>query len=141
MKKIVPALLLFFLTNASCKKVSEALPVSKENIVGTWQLTAKRMSATGIPEQDAYPNMEECEKDNLYYFNVDYSFAYMDAGATCDMSEPVLGFWELHEKVITFLSQTGSITKFDGTYMEVMTQVTYATTGTVYITKYSFRKI
>ena len=142
MKKVVPALLLLFLIiNSSCKKETEALPVTKENIAGSWQLTAKRMGATGIPEQDAFMNMHECERDNLYVFNPDYTFTYFDSGATCDINETFLGLWELNEQAITFMGQTGSITKLKESHMEVTVRVTDATTETIYSTKYSFRRL
>lgn len=142
MKKIVPALLLLFLiVNSSCKKETEALPITKENIVGSWQMTTKKMSATGIPEQDAFTNMDECERDNLYVFNPDDTFSYFDSGVTCDMYEHFLGLWELDGQAITFMGQTGSITKLKKSHMELTVSVTDATTQTTYSTKYSFRRL
>jgi len=137
-------ILLFFLLNyfiSSCQKATENPPISKENIAGAWLLTGKRMSATGVPEQDAFATMDECEKDNLYYFDVNNSLRYLDSGVTCEMNQPYLGSWELRDEVIEFMGQAGNITKFDGTYMEITVGITDATTEIVLTIKYTFKRI
>ncbi len=141
MKKIAPALLLFFFSNTSCKRATENPPVTKENIVGTWQLTAKRMSATGIPEQDAFTTLNECEKDDLYRFNIDDSFSYIDSGVTCETNGTSTGVWQLNGEVIAFMGQSGKITNFNGSSMHITVTVTDTSSQTTYTIKWKFKKL
>ena len=141
MRKIMPVLLLLLFLITSCKRTIEAPPITKENISGTWQLTAKRMSATGVPEQDAFLTMAECEKDDLYIFRPDHVFIYQDTGAMCEFNGSSYTLWEINEKVITFMGQTGCVTNFHGSSMEVTVEVRDSNTESIVSIKYTFKRV
>lgn len=97
------------------------------------------MSATGVPEQDAYSTVKECATDDLYELRVDQSFEYVDTGVVCTPS-PIRyeDSWKLEGDQISFYGQTGTITKFDGNTMEVTSTSTDA--ENVYVTKSTYQK-
>src|SRR5215471_6866579 len=114
MKKFVLRLLLFGSLLTSCNKSTVKAPINVSTISGTYTLTDLRMSATGVPEQDAYNTVQDCEKDDLYEFRTDSSFTRTDAGVVCDSgSEKYEGKWKLEGDQISFYGETGTITKFD----------------------------
>ena len=97
------------------------------------------MSATGVPEQDAYNTVKDCEKDDLYEFRPDSSFARIDTGMVCDpTNEKYDGSWKLDGDQISFYGETGTITKFDGNLMEVTS--TTKDEETTYVVKSTFEK-
>jgi len=121
MKKLVFGLLSFFLLATACKKDKDSLPITKENITGTYKLISIKVSLNGSPELDA-DDREDCEKDDLYKLNADNSFNYVDAGTTCDPAGDFSATWQLNDKQLSSESYPqidGTITSFDGTNMDV----------------------
>ena len=110
--------LIFILS--SCKKTAESPLINSENLAGTYALVSMRMSASGVPEQDATATMNQCEKDDLYVLNADHSFNYVDAGLTCDPAGNFSGNWELDGNLISFYGEAGEITRFDGNELEII---------------------
>jgi hypothetical protein len=105
---------------ASCQKKEVNPEILFKNISGNYILKALRMSATGIPEQDALPSVKECERDNLYELRTDSSFKYVDTGLVCEPSSANYeGNWMLEGNQISFYGQTGTVSKFDGNTLEV----------------------
>ncbi len=113
-----PLVCLLFLLS-SCKKNKESTPINSENLAGIYTLVSMRMSASGVPEQDALSTIDQCQKDDLYILNVDNSFNYIDAGLTCDPAGNFDGSWELDGHHISFYGEAGEITRFDGKELEI----------------------
>ena len=122
----------------SCKKKVEKITISAENIAGTYHLVGLTMKNSTVPEQDAMPFMDECEKDDLYKLNPNNSFQYVDAGVACNPNGDFTGNWELNGNEISFYGETGTITKFDGNILEIVTTSTIS--GNTYTKKTTFKK-
>jgi len=138
MKKVL-LIILSFGSFASCNKSTSKLEVNVQNISGNYILKDLRMSATGVPEQDAYSTVKECVADDLYELKPDQSFEYIDTGVVCTPS--TLRYedtWKLEGDQISFYGQTGTITKFDGNTMEVTSTTNDA--ENVYVTKSTYEK-
>src|SRR6476659_7783608 len=65
-KKILLTLLSFGSLLTSCKQTEVKPEITVQNISGNYILKDVRMSATGIPEQDAFSSLPKCEIDDLY---------------------------------------------------------------------------
>jgi len=139
MKKIILTLLSFGSLLTSCSKSADKTPINVSTVSGTYTLKDLRMAATGVPEQDAYNTVKDCEKDDLYQFKSDSSFTHVDNGMVCDSSNGNYeGTWRLDGDTISFYGQTGTITKFDGNTMEIT--ATSSDSVTTYMVKSTFEK-
>ena len=139
MKRIILTLLSFGSLLTSCTKSAAKAPISVSTISGTYTLTDLRMAATGVPEQDAYNTVQDCEKDDLYEFKSDSSFTRVDTGVVCEPSNGNYeGTWKLDGDQISFYGQTGTITRFDGNIMEVTS--TSSDSETTYMVKSVYEK-
>ena len=140
MKKLVFGLLSLTLLATACKKDKDAVPVTKENITGTYKLISIKVSLNGSPELDA-DDREDCEKDDLYKLNADNSFNYVDAGTVCDPAGDFNATWQLNDKQLSSESYPqidGTITSFDGTNMDVTFNGTES--GMTYKARSTFKK-
>ncbi len=137
MKKI---LFLIGLTSSmiSCEKNDEKISSATGNIAGSYKLVGLTMKSSTVPEQDAMSFLFDCEKDDLYKLNADSSFQHVDAGIACEPNGTFIGNWELNGNVIRFYGETGNITKFDGTILEITTSSTIS--GTTYIKRSTYKK-
>ena len=98
------------------------------------------MSAKGVPEQDAFQSIKDCERDNLYELKADSSFKYVDTGVVCDAeAENYEGNWKLEGGQISFYGQTGTISNFDGNTLEVTT--TSTNEENTYVVKSTYEKL
>ena len=122
----------------SCEQKVEKVSATSGNIAGTYKLVGLTMSSTTVPEQDAMSFLFDCEKDDVYNFNADSSFQYIDAGLTCEPSGNFSGNWELNGDVISFYGEVGNITKFDGNILEITTTTTIS--ATTYAKRSTFKK-
>ena len=125
-------------TMISCEKNDEQISAATEDIAGTYKLVGLTMGSTTVPEQDAMSSLFDCEKDDLYKLNADSSFQYIDAGVACEPNGNFTGNWELNGNVISFYGESGNITKFDGTILEVTTSSTIS--GTTYTKRSTYKK-
>jgi hypothetical protein len=97
MKKTNLALSISTLLFASCKKEDTPFVATKENIAGSYKLTAATFA--GI---DVFNNSDEslnffdaCERDDIFSLNINSTYAVADAGTQCDPSSESEGTWEL----------------------------------------------
>ncbi len=121
MKKLLFGLLSLTLLATACKKDKNDVPVTKENIAGTYKLMSIKATLNGSPELDA-DDREVCEKDDLYTLNVDNSFSYTDAGSVCDPAGDFTATYALNGSEISsedYADLNGTITKFDGSTLEI----------------------
>src|SRR6478672_2135619 len=125
MKKFLLSVFSLVSLFTSCKKTELRPEINFNNISGNYMMTGLRMSSTGVPEQDAFPSVKDCEKDNLYELRADSSFKYVDTGLVCDPSaENYESNWKLEGNQINFYGQTGTISKFDGNILEIISTST-----------------
>ena len=130
MKKLVLGLLSLTLLVTACKKSKDAPAINKENISGTYKLTEIMVSMNGSAYQSA-DFRAECAKDDLYKLNADNSFNYVDAGIVCNPAGDLTGTWALDGTVLSSNNINGTISKFDGSSMEVtVTSTDQGTTST-----------
>ncbi len=108
----VCAVLLFM----SCKKDDTPPAITKENLSGTYKLTAYTATSpiTGSEVIDLYNMMLPCQKDNLVTLKTDLTATYTDAGVKCDPAEDASGTWNVKGKTFTLDEEEATIEKFDG---------------------------
>lgn len=137
MKKTILALLVFTLVFASCKKdnKNEAVTPTKENLTGTYKMTAGTMTSGGatvdVFNNDTYT--PACQRDDLYKLNADNSYVIQDAGVVCSPSDDDSGTWsllsatsiDLNGDVGTIKSWNGKTLVVEGTYQNITVSATY----------------
>lgn len=114
--RIILALVLSAALFGSCKKDKDEEPVgaTKENLVGTYKL---KSAVTKILTEnyDAVDFLEECQKDDTYTLNADFSALYTDAGTKCDPQGGYQTNWELDGNYIEIDAEyAGNIKSFNG---------------------------
>ena len=126
MKKLYLSLLTLFLfafiAFNSCKKDNETVPATKENLIGSYKLIQVTAKAEGIPEHSIYNEyLAECEKDDIYQLNGDFSYDHVDAGIKCDPAGDESSIWSLPlTNSIEIEGVVGTINKFDGKILVVL---------------------
>jgi hypothetical protein len=122
MKKLLLILFACSLFTTACKKSKDAPPpppLTKENVAGSYKIIADvTTSAEGV-SVDVYANYQSCAKDDIWAFNADNSLQVTDAGIVCDPSGSFTSDWSLEGENITVAGQNGTVTKWDGSLMEV----------------------
>jgi len=115
-------------TFTACKKdKDESVALTKENLVGTYKLTASTVNGADVMAQ-----MNACEKDDLFKFNTDGTYENVDAGAQCSTADS--GTWTLPgNNTISLDGEAMTVEKFDGktlTYYYTVQNITYKETYT-----------
>ena len=123
MKKLLLILFACSLFTTACKKSKDAPPppppLTKENVAGSYKIIADvTTSAEGV-SVDAYASYQPCAKDDIWAFNADNSLQVTDAGTICDPSGSFTSDWSLEGENITVAGQNGTVSKWDGSLMEV----------------------
>ena len=97
MKKLLFGLFALTLLATSCKKDKDAPAMTKENIAGTYKMTAEvyKMPAGQGPDEELFSTYEPCFKDNLYKLNLDEVFQVVDAGQVCDPANDLQSTWHV----------------------------------------------
>lgn len=106
---------------AGCQKSkdSEPVAVTKENLAGSYKLTAMTYKTSVSPSEDYYSQMDACEKDDIYTLRADFTADYVDAGTKCD---PVGSYsnvnWQLEGNNIMIPGSSndysGTVKSYDG---------------------------
>jgi hypothetical protein len=128
MKKLLFSAAIAALALASCKKSNgdEAKAITKENIIGTFKVTAFTYTLNGVPG-DGLKEMEACEKDDLHIFKAGDVYEYADAGTKCDPDGSYLSTWSLVGDQMNADGESGKITLLTATKMETTQTVTQGT--------------
>ena len=121
MKKLLFGLFSLTLLATACKKDKDAPAMTKENIAGTYKLTAEvyKMPAGQGPDEDMFSTYQPCVKDDLYNLNLDGSFEAVDAGDACDPTNAYQSTWGVEGNHLTIGEHVYNITKFDGSVLEI----------------------
>lgn len=105
----------------ACKKDNEEAPASltKESIAGKYKLTDAQIVPPVGPTYSVYTTyLKECERDDIYTLNTDFSAKYEDAGTQCGGSTSETTTWNLEGKNITVKGGTiefiGVVNSWDG---------------------------
>jgi len=119
-KKLLPLLFACGLLSAGCKKSQDAPPppITVENLAGAYKIIADVTTTDGV-STDGYASYQPCAKDDIWTFNTDNSLVVTDAGVVCDPSDSWSNSWSLEGTTITVAGQSGTVTKFDGSIMEI----------------------
>ena len=119
MKKLIFGLLSLTLLATACKKDKDAPAMTKENIAGTYKMTAEiyKMPAGQGPDEDLFSTYQSCVKDDQYKLNLDGSFQAVDAGEVCDPSNAFESTWQVEGNHLTVGENVYTISKFDGSVL------------------------
>jgi hypothetical protein len=99
--------------------------ITKENIAGTYKLTAATASIPGLPPQNVIDSIPACQRDDQYKLNVDFTFNYIDAGTKCTPPGDYNSTWSLIGTTkIVIGTDTANIQSFDGKALVVNSVVT-----------------
>lgn len=113
----------------SCSKESSSgnngSAITKENIAGSYMLTAATGSIPGLPPQNVYDSIPPCQRDDIYKLNLDYSMDYVDAGTKCVPPGDAVSTWSLSGTTkIIIGTDTATIQSFNGKTLVVSSVVT-----------------
>ena len=120
MKRVLIVLIAcgLFITLA-CKKSKDAPPLTVANVAGGYKFIAEVTTSPDSVVTDAYAQYQPCSKDDIWNFNADNSLVVTDAGVTCDPSDGWSSTWSLDGQNITVAGVNGTVTKWDGSTLEV----------------------
>lgn len=112
MKQLLPLTLLlsaFALIIASCHKNNDDNSISFQNLAGTYKVTGVVIN-DGSLSFNFYDSIDVCQKDDLFEFNKDSTFDYVDAGMVCTPEGSFNSHWSLKGNVLTLpeVSQSGT---------------------------------
>jgi hypothetical protein len=125
----------------SCKKSSGSnnSAITKENLAGSYTLTALTITVPPLPAQNIIDSVPDCQRDDTIKLKVDLSMQFIDAGIKCVPPGDGVSTWALSGNTITVDSTTSTIKSFDGKTLVVTTNVTvnnFAGTTTETLTKH-----
>lgn len=126
-KWISVALVSMIVFALSCSKDSStnSSAVTKENIAGSYMLTAATGSIPGLPPQNVYDSIPPCQRDDIYKLNLDYTMDYIDAGTKCVPPGDDTTSWSLSGTTqIIIGGDTATIQSFNGKTLVVSSVVT-----------------
>ena len=131
MKKHIHLLLVVLIAFASCKKDKND-EITKENLAGSYKLTASTSQAGNGPIINEYALLPVCEKDDLFKLNGDLSYNYVDAGTKCNPAGDDNGSWSLPSTTQIILDgQSLSINSFDGKTLVLSVSIAFNGTTNV----------
>jgi hypothetical protein len=107
-----------------CKKDGDTPTVSRALLIGTYKLTSEHYSPSldldgdGDKESEAYPLLDECEKDNRVTFHEDGTGVLNEGDSKCDPDDDQTSSftWELGSDNILTVNESGE----DATSNEVL---------------------
>jgi hypothetical protein len=119
MKKFLFSALAITLLFSACKKEDKeekAVTPTKENLSGIYKITKIMGKQGSAAEQDVTGDwLDECERDDLYKLNTDYSYEWIDAGTKCFPAGGYTDSWNLLNSLTVVIDgDTYNIKSFDG---------------------------
>jgi hypothetical protein len=117
MKKTILALSIGTLLFASCKKEDTSFVATKENLAGSYKLTAVTYAGINVfnNSNESLNIFEACERDDIFTLNINSTYAVADAGTECDPASDAEGTWEfINSKTISVNGETSTIMSWDG---------------------------
>ncbi len=137
MKKMIYGFFAIALLATSCKKDDvAAVAVTKENVSGNYAFTSAVIKISGMPDQDASSNFEDCERDNITNLKLDNTYIVNDAGVSCNPATAEEGTWNVvNPTTFEMDAETFTISKFDGKILQItQTETAGGITGTYVLT-------
>jgi hypothetical protein len=123
MKKLFLSLsVLALLTATSCNKDNDDVPQeitpTKENLTGTYKITAATMQVGSSAAVDIFNDnafFEACQKDDNHKLNANLTYEMEDAGTQCNPPGTYSDFWDLvNSSTIEIDGVQGTIKSWDG---------------------------
>lgn len=116
MKKSILILSFGTLLFASCKKEDKAYVATKENLAGSYKITAATFAGINVfnNSDESVNYFEACERDNVLTFNANSTYTLTDAGVTCSPSSEENGSWEFVNNTIKVDGEASTIKSWDG---------------------------
>jgi hypothetical protein len=117
MKKTILALSIGTLLFTSCKKEDTPFVATKENIAGSYKLTAATFAGINVfnNSDESLNFYDACERDDIFSLNINSTYAVADAGTQCDPASDAEGTWEfVNSKTISVDGETSTIKSWDG---------------------------
>ncbi|MFI5154535.1 MAG: lipocalin family protein [Chitinophagales bacterium] len=110
----------------SCSKSNSTntSAITKDNIAGSYMLTAATGSIPGLPPQNVYDSIPPCQRDDIYKLNPDYTMNYIDAGTKCVPPGDTTSTWNLNGSKLVIGVDTATIQSFNGKTLVVSSVVT-----------------
>lgn len=144
MKKNLLKLSLFALlaipSLTGCKKDKDDVPVTVENLVGTYTITTITTNGQKFAPAD-FPGFADCETDDEYKLNADMTADYIDAGLQCTPPDNHKSTWALQsDNKIEIVDMSGTIAGFDGRNLVVNSTYKDELTGTTINLSITFTK-
>src|SRR5258708_24367844 len=97
-KPFLPVLItsLILLITWACHKNNDSpVAINFANLAGTYKVTAVVLSQGSI-HINFYDSIDVCQRDDLFKFNKDSSFQYVDAGIVCSPNGSFSSTWTLN---------------------------------------------
>ena len=101
---------------AGCKKTTfNDIPVTTDNLVGSYKITAVTGKTGSYPEFSIYSQvLTPCQQDDIYTLSANFDAIYTDAGTKCSPAGDETSTWSLSGNVITIRNIAGTIDHYDG---------------------------
>ena len=111
----------------SCKKSSSnSSAITKENLAGSYKLTAASVTIPPFPAQSILDSIPACQRDDIIKLNVDLTMQNIDAGTQCNPPGDFSSTWSLSGTTIHVDTLTGTIKQFDGKTLVIESPITIA---------------
>jgi hypothetical protein len=87
---------------SACTKSTDALTITKDNLVGTYTIISIKAKASSNPEQDVTTQiLTPCQIDDQVILRNDYTSIYVDAGTKCSIDGGYSDDWGFNGNLIT----------------------------------------
>jgi hypothetical protein len=117
MKNTFIGMLLLASLVTSCQKENDKTAPTKENIQGSYKMTAATLNGTDVfnNPDPSFNYFEPCTKDNIHQLNGDNTYHVIDAGEVCPDADDDSGSWRLASATSLEINGVPSTIKsFDG---------------------------
>jgi hypothetical protein len=97
---------------AGCRKPQKEDTITKEELAGTYKVTALKYTSPAGQEQDIFSSLPDCDKESRQVLNANSTYEFIDA---CTPPEDHTGTWSLissHKIVIDAVE--ADLVSFDG---------------------------
>ena len=112
-------------SNACKKSSSSGSAITKENLQGSYTLTAVSVTIPPFPAQSVLDSVPACQRDNIIKLNLDLTMQNIDAGTKCVPPADFASTWSLSGNSITVDTLSGTIKNFDGKTLVIESPVSF----------------
>lgn len=113
------------ISNACKKSNNSGSAITKENLAGSYTLTAVSITIPPFPAQNVLDSVPACQRDNIIKLNVDLTMENIDGGTKCVPPADFTSTWSLSGNSITVDTLSGTIKNFDGKTLVIESPVSF----------------